>query len=518
MNEKPIGKESVIFRVRAIGEEQHDENDEAQSRKLSGKDRLSVGKRANEVGPLKTFQEKVEDSKEDMLKAGNFTGCESIDVLKQAAADYRKHFRVDEDIFRECRIRQEIIEETDITSEEIKGYVQVMAEKPFHPHLTTEAQTLRFISYCEKKCLLTCTSRCKQIDSKELAASKEILLYAAVFKDGNDPTNAIPLGHALLADHTTTSISYFFGTPRQHIVTLRKEVIRPSFLSPIFLRQYLILFYSFSHEDMHGHLKCCWNVILRKYDAKEIHSGSFLRICCSHAMNVFARSLSAAKVPKDIRKKVLHIFALSINCGELEMSFKFLKRVLHMFGNPQATDAKEILQKFLEAPYDNETTLDKIGSCEIEIDERSVDPLDEVDENMHNSKAIIHQLPFNIEAIRRFSQLSELLDSEKKYENVTNTLFSRWIVYVFYKWFSYLPLWTSVLTDFKARYSNDRAPIDIRAYEQGRLANAQVESHFGILKESILERRTNLRPAEAIVSLYRCIQAQLKADKFGVSQ
>ena len=61
-----------------------------------------------------------------------------------------------------------------------------------------------------------------------------------------------------------------------------------------------------------------------------------------------------------------------------------------MFGNPQAPVVENILQMFLEAPYDDETTSEKIGSCNIEIDE-----------NLHSSIAII----------RRFSQLSELLGS-----------------------------------------------------------------------------------------------------------
>jgi hypothetical protein len=79
-------------------------------------------------------------------------------------------------------------------------------------------------------------------------------------------------------------------------------------------------------------------------------------------------------------------------------------------------------------------------------------------------------------------------------------------------------LWTSLLTEFERRYASDHPPVDIRVYEQGRLTNAQVESYFDILKDSILVRKTNLRPAAVVVSLYRCIQTQLKADKFGVSQ
>ena len=519
IRDEPIGTESVVFLIRAVGEENHDEADEAVSRKLTGKNRLIVGKAADTVGPLKVFQQKVEIADEEMLVARNFTGCETVEVIKHAVADYRKHHQLDEDVFRECRVRQQLLEDIDVVSAKIKGYVQVMGEKPFRLHLTSEAQVLRFITYCAKS-----TYSHVHIDAtgsivKNLPHQKTVLLYAAVFKDGNDPTNVIPLGHAILADHTATSISYFIGNFRQHVVTLVDKVIRPSYFvtdfSPAIFNAIL---QTFNHEDIRGHLKRCWNVLLRKYDAKELRSRSFIRFCCSHMMNSFARSLSAAKVEKKIRHKVMHVFALLINCGELEMSYKLLKRVLHMFGNPHATDAEKVLQSFLEAPYDTEDIPEKIGPCDFEVEDDSIDPLDEVDENMHSSKAIIHGSPFNLEAIRRFPQISELLDSKKTYENTTNPLFCRRIMYVFYKWFAYLPLWTSLLTDFEDRYANDRAPIDIRKYENGRLSNAQVECYFGILKHSILQKKTKLRPAEVVVSLYRSVQVHLKADKLGVGQ
>jgi hypothetical protein len=345
-----------------------------------------------------------------------------------------------------------------------------------------------------------------------------VLANGKVLITGGVNNNDGYLNRAELYDPSTETWT-ITGTLRQHIVTLKNKVIRPSFFvtdfSPAIFNAIL---QAFNHEDIRGHLKRCWNVILRKYDTKELRSRSFLRFCCSHLMNAFAASLSTANVAKRIRKKVMHIFALFINCGEFEMSYEFLSRVLYMFGNPQATDAEDILQAFLESPYDDETNSDKIGPCDFEVEDNLIDPLDEVDENMHSSKAIIHESPFNIEAISRFPQLSELLDSKKKYENVTNPLFCRRIILVFYKWFAYLPLWTSLLTEFEERYSNDRTPVDIRKYDQGRLTNAQVESYFGVLKDSILESKTNLRPAEVIVSLYRSVQAQLKADKFGVSQ
>jgi hypothetical protein len=55
INDEPVGTEGIIVRIRAVG----DENQNAD---------------------------------EDMLSARHFTGCESMDVLKHAAADYRKIF------------------------------------------------------------------------------------------------------------------------------------------------------------------------------------------------------------------------------------------------------------------------------------------------------------------------------------------------------------------------------------------------------------------------------------------
>ena len=215
---------------------------------------------------------------------------------------------------------------------------------------------------------------------------------------------------------------------------MNDEVVRSSFfvtdVSPAIFNAIL---QAFNHEDIRALLKRCWTVILPKYDAKELRFRSFLRFCCSHMMNAFARSLSAANAAKGTRRNVMHVFTLFIDCGESDLSSKFLKRVLNMFRNPQATHMKEMLPRFLEAPYDDDTTSDKVGSCELDLDDDLVDPLDEADESIHSSEATIHQSPFNIEAIRRFSQISELLDSKKKYENVTNPLFCRPIILVFYR-------------------------------------------------------------------------------------
>jgi hypothetical protein len=80
-----------------------------------------LGKRANEIGPLAVFRERIEEADESLLAAGNYTGCETIETHKKAAADYRKKMKLDENIYMECRIGERIYRKDDVTSEHVEG-------------------------------------------------------------------------------------------------------------------------------------------------------------------------------------------------------------------------------------------------------------------------------------------------------------------------------------------------------------------------------------------------------------
>lgn len=82
---------------------------------------LLSGKRANEIGPMTLFNERVKNADERLLAAGNFTGCETIEVLKKAAHDYRKKMEVDENTFTACRIYRSVYRQLDRESKEIRG-------------------------------------------------------------------------------------------------------------------------------------------------------------------------------------------------------------------------------------------------------------------------------------------------------------------------------------------------------------------------------------------------------------
>ena len=74
-----MGIESVVVRIRAVGDASHNESGSVE-RYLIRKDRYTIGKIVDSPGPLKVFQQKVENANKEMLCIGNFTGCESIEV------------------------------------------------------------------------------------------------------------------------------------------------------------------------------------------------------------------------------------------------------------------------------------------------------------------------------------------------------------------------------------------------------------------------------------------------------
>ncbi|CAF2027263.1 unnamed protein product [Rotaria magnacalcarata] len=210
LQEPPDENSSALFLVKAYGEENHDVNKEIAARQLDGVQRLLVGKRANEIGPLAVFQERLNNANEKLLAVGNYTECETIETLKKAASDYRKKMHFDEDIFKECRMISVVYEKDDVSSEHVQGYVHDLGELPLRSHLYTEAQIKRYINYCRRE-----KYSYVHIDAtggvlKKMSDKNPSFLYAIMFKDGDDAFDTVPLAHAILTKHTVANIAFFF--------------------------------------------------------------------------------------------------------------------------------------------------------------------------------------------------------------------------------------------------------------------------------------------------------------------
>ena len=396
------------------------------------------------------------------------------------------------------------------------------AEMPFRAHLYSEMQIKRYIEYCTKE-----KYSYVHIDAtggviKKLREQNQLLLYAILFKDGIDCINTIPLAHALLTDHTVPSIGYFLGKVAYDIHQVKNKPILPSFFVTDFSAAMInSILQAFNVENINNHLNRCWNTVCGKYNAKELRSLSFIHLCCCHVIHAMARSLNAARIDKKIRRGILHIFAFILCGNNMKELYDILGLVINIFGDPNEQNAKEKFERLiaLELNVDQESVSILTADKEIfQMAKEKNKELKLVDEYFRSNTPIIHQSPFNQEAIRCYPSLATLINNKSKYNEIINPLFSPSIIRIFYRWWAYLPLWTGLLWDFEERYStNGKADLSV-VYSPIRHSNALIESYFRTLKGSIYNGKVNNRPAEAIIELLRSIKAQFKANKFGVTQ
>ncbi|CAF1460381.1 unnamed protein product [Adineta ricciae] len=205
----PDDNPSVLFLVKIFGKQDHTNG--PSTRKLNGKDRMLVG-------------ERVEVADEHLQAAGNFTGCETIETINKAAYDYRKKMHIAENIYAECRITEFVFDVADETSQDCKDATGGVIKK--------------------------------------LARQKQILVYALLFKDGDDSNDNIPLAHAMLADNRVPSISSCFKYLRYSIYQVRNVDILPSFYVIDFSAALMnAILEGFIVETINAHLKRCWNVL-----------------------------------------------------------------------------------------------------------------------------------------------------------------------------------------------------------------------------------------------------------------
>ncbi|CAF1462902.1 unnamed protein product [Adineta steineri] len=522
LKNKPDVYTSAVFLVRIFGVENHNPKNETMTRRLCGEERYHVGERANEIGPLAVLRERIEAADENLLAAGNHTGCETIEVTKKAGADFRKANQIDENIFTACRIVGSVYQKADVTSTTVQGYVQVVGEMPFRVHLFSEPQIERYVNYCKKE-----KYSYVHIDAtggvlKHLSEQNQTLLYAVVFKDGTDCINTIPLAHAFLTNHTVPSITYFLGSLSHEITEFKKKKVLPSFFVIDFSASLMnSILLAFNEENINTHLNRCWNVLNRNYNTVELRSLSFIHLCCSHVIHAIARSLNSAQIDKKIRRGVLHIFAFILCGNNLNQLYDILGLVIDIFGDPNEQNAQEKFEKMLalELDVDEESvTLLSHPKEILEEAKKKDDKLKIVDEYFRSNTPIIHQSPFNKEAIRLYPNLKKLIDNKSKYDKIVNPLFAPALIRIFYRWWAYLPLWTGVLWNFEERYSNSHQTNASVIYNPVRHSNALIESYFRTLKQSILKRKIGTQPQKIIEEIHRSIQVQFKALKYEVTQ
>ncbi|CAF4275495.1 unnamed protein product [Rotaria sordida] len=240
-----------------------------------------------------------------------------------------------------------------------------------------------------------------------------------MFKDDIDGNNNVPLAHAILTDHTVPGIGYFLGNVIHSVnqVTTKKKLRPPSFIVIDFSAALMnAALQQFNIETVNGHLKRCWNVIHGKYSAEIIRSLSFIHLCCCHVMHAVARSLNAEKIEKKTREAVLYIFAYMLCSNDINQLYDTLGLVIDIFGDPNEQNAKKKLDRIfslqLNVDEESESVLKDFDNT-FKTAEKKEEELKLVDEYFDSNEPIIHQSPFNKEAIKRYPLLNEIVIKKK---------------------------------------------------------------------------------------------------------
>jgi hypothetical protein len=205
----------------------------------------------------------------------------------------------------------------------------------------------------------------------------------------------------------------------------------------------------------------------------------------------------------------------------MKQLYDVLGSIINIFGDPNEQNAEEKFERMLSLQLNVDDESVSILSDHKKIFQEAKEKNNElrvVDEYFRFNVPIIHQSPFNKKAIQLYPDLTALINNKSKYGKIINPLFSPSIIRIFYRWWAYLPLWSGLLWNFEERYSNNSKSKSCITYEPIRYSNALIESYFRTLKKSVFGGKINNRPSDAIMKLKRCIEAQFKANKFGVTQ
>ncbi|CAF4120533.1 unnamed protein product, partial [Rotaria sordida] len=523
---KPVSvNHGVVFRVQINGTQQHNNESGPGRRPLKGEKRKKMAQAAIEHGTLKIYEKNVLNADEHLLQYNNYSQVPSLDVIKTAVKEQNNATCLDKDMFTELMMMLFSMRESDETSNlENKGYIQTLQVWPFGTIFYTESQLFRFIEYC-----LSAKNSYIYVDAtgsvaKALPDQKKPYLYLICFKDGEDPSNLLPLAGALLTDHTTASITNWLSIVRHGIAVAKGRFIRPTYViidfSPAILNAILL---AFNNTSINSYLRWCFNAIHKNYTFEQLSSVSCIRFCCAHVMHAFTRSLSKINIKKNIRRKATIIFATLLNCNELRQAYELIGCIMCIFGSVELSDSEQYLETIINAGGDFVSEFETFVEDENLNDaQRSIEQeLAELDDNFLSSEPILHQSPFTKLARERSPILNTLIDKSRKLNEteIKNPLFSKELIKVFYKWIAYLPMFTGLIHQYQERYASDATNNAMaNAFGHGRVSNAPIESFFKILKHSILRHQTNLRPGLLLLKMYSTINARLKAHKHNIQQ
>lgn len=438
-----------------------------QRRQLKGKVREKMKKGLQKEGVSNTYYKNLASLSDTEKQFGNLTNAPSKGVLHNLRKEDSEGLYGPKDPIHDVILTGEILRDEDNTSKLLCGYVQYISLLPFTVVLFTEA-TIQLLKKAIVKKIPLHLDATGSVVRKIAGQNKPIFYYALVLKDTSCKSPIIPVAELITNSNTTVNITYFLGRVKEACIKMGCRLVQPvrievDFSWPL-INSILLVFGS---ENMVKYLHNCWKS-LRDKDINDHQT--VVHICSFHMLGIIKQKLSTIHADKKLKEFGKFCFALLQNSASLE----------------EATQIYALICKVLSSKVYCGSVESSLTSLKNRIAVLPDKLMEEADDFLQSDRCSEEEaLPLLTESTIRksspfeshFKQTKNSALSELTEEGSENVYWSEEILKVFEAYMYLYPVWSgSMLT----REGITRDP------------NADVENWFGVVKNTILQKKRNI--------------------------
>lgn len=462
-------------------------------RQLKGTAREEMKKDLKSAGVSNVYYKNIASLSEIEKKAGNLTNAPSKEVLHNLRKEDSEIQLLTKDPISEVILTGEILRDGDTDSKSILGYIQCISVLPFAVVLFTEA-TIRLLRRALVHNIPLHLDATGSVVSKIQGQKKPVFYYALVMKDTSSVKSPIiPVAELITNSNTTVNITHFLGRVKEASIRLGSRSVRPvrievDFSWPLINSILLV----FNAENMVKYLQKCWNTLYKTDANKDNSDYTVVHICAFHMMGIIKQKLSNIDADKKLKEFGKFCFALLQNSDCLDEATEIYASICKVMSSKVCCESVQISLTSIK----NKIAVlpDKLTVEDQELPPSAMSH-DEPDLSILTESSIKKSSPFEM----HFKKTKNLALSEITEEGIENDYWSPEILKVFEMYMYLYPVWSGSM---------------LKREGITRDTNADVENWFGVVKNTILQKKKNINAGLFIRKLH--VQIKGRAAEFSL--
>ncbi|XP_078024990.1 uncharacterized protein LOC144463675 [Epinephelus lanceolatus] len=348
----------------------------------------------------------------------------------------------------------------------------------------------------------------QQVMLKVPGQTKKVLYYSLTLPGGGPNAPPLPVCEMLTNEHSVPPITFWlmqFCRKLSQYTKLRVHQVETDYSWA--LMQSVLL--SFNRESIVSYIDRAFSICSKLKTWKDIRMFTVLHICSAHVIKAVTQSISRKTADKGLKDFATFGFARLQNSTSMTAALKIFRSLCTVLIGKYNNDIVLSNLKVMQ---------DLIKKCNIpdmeETEKLDGSPLaqEEDDEERRNAHTIVGRSPFTYEFKRVLEEVQrelEKTDAESPHDE-ENPYFCPGIVDVLFEnYLGIFPLWSGLLLGNLKRYASDKE-YDTFGPGKTRDTNCHVERWFGIVKQSILKKQRQLRPATFVRKMYGSLQGRYR--------